>query len=364
MWCASLDVVLSLTVTSPSPQPTPPSSALENSQRPCEKLRNQSKKIRHESAGLATMMKGNSSPCECVQGIGRDVQPAHTACTLLDPKQKWIRFVSLKSLVVVPYLWHYRAEMKFHLEQFVQTHPLGPGMRSFCKAPMYPKCLFRCLDSLMAISRLVGPETSIYLISGRSLFATSMDQEHARWHLSYSIGLLSTGKVDVTLAAFGGEPKDCAAFPVVFASPEDGCAPLRNTQQVRGRSHRRARTKEYRVLATENNNFVPERNILDNVRMRVVGRAGFPSHRARSLHVRLSKGAGSISPRVMASMAPILSLTWLVLARIVLRCPCARRWKGHTSWFAEEAAAFSQRRSPSATPAGEAWWLSMRGQAA
>ncbi len=125
----------------------------------------------------------------------------------------------------------FQAEIKFQLKYCVKTYPLGPGMRSVFKAPMCLVCPFRMPK--MAISRLVGAETSIYLhLVPLSLFETSMDQEQARWHLSYSIGLLSAGKVDVTLAAFGGEPKDCAAFPIVIASPEDGCAPLRNTQQV------------------------------------------------------------------------------------------------------------------------------------
>eukprot|EP00752_Nemacystus_decipiens_P002923 g2718.t1 len=41
-------------------------------------------------------------------------------------------------------------------------------------------------------------------------------------------------QVDATLAAFGSEPDGCDALPVVMATPENGCSPLRNTHQAEG----------------------------------------------------------------------------------------------------------------------------------
>lgn len=59
-------------------------------------------------------------------------------------------------------------------------------------------------------------------------------QEHARWHLTYSTGPLSAEKANVTVSAFGTDPGGCDTLPVVVASPEDGCSPLLNVQQVWG----------------------------------------------------------------------------------------------------------------------------------
>lgn len=78
-----------------------------------------------------------------------------------------------------------------------------------------------------------SPPRHPFFLSGHANLIRG-NQEQARWYMSYSTGPLSAGKLNVTLAAFGNHPDGCVALSVVMASPEDGCSPLRNAQEVCG----------------------------------------------------------------------------------------------------------------------------------
>lgn len=77
-----------------------------------------------------------------------------------------------------------------------------------------------------------------------------VSQEHARWHITYSTGPLSAEKANVTVSAFGSKPDGCDNLPVVVASPEDGCSPLLNVEQVWGEGFAGRAREKYNARAS------------------------------------------------------------------------------------------------------------------